>query len=264
MTVSAVAIDVLSRIDPLLSGVAADQRQLEVASAEERLSAVLDEIADIILPRKLELEISGARCSLIVSNARVLSADEGGVPAADNESRDARLARIAGRLLDFCQAKGPLRATQLRLPEPVADDVVGCHHVDLRQFLDQHCDRHNDAEPDQTDVPFEDTLQQASIVSARFAPDGSVSDTEGDADYLPDGIELAGLYSDFGLLCDQGGPRGLTYPVLVMLQDTKNKAACVIAVYATETGTSVHVIEAGNASGLARAWAAERAREQSE
>ena len=130
-----VAVDVLSRVEPRISTDATISRSLKAEGPETRLSVILSEIADTILPRILCFETAQTSCNLIVSNARVLALAEADWKEEPRERRDAKLSRIADALHVFSLSTGQLSVTPKWYSLAPADDRVGLPCSELRDHF---------------------------------------------------------------------------------------------------------------------------------
>lgn len=261
MTLDPVAVEVLSRIGPRLVGGGAVARTLEADASNGRLSAILDEIADTILPRTLRFDCAEATCALVVSNARVLEVNAAKANDEACDTRDTKLALVARTLHEFTRSPGPLSVTPQRYGLEPTGDMVG---ITCRELGD-HCKKRgwlaDKSEPPQPALPFDEALLQASIASAELSSDGSVTATSGDIDYLPDEDELRALWADVAPLLGRSGPKQHN-PLWLVVENAKNASASAVVVHAGPEWRRVCVIGAGQVPSLARLWASERTGER--
>lgn len=244
MTLDPVAVDLLSQIGPRLEHPPKDGRLLDASDPADRLRAMLDEVTATILPRTLRFALPDHSCNLTVSNARVL-----GMPDP---------VEVAQKMRSLAETSGPLRVTS----EPLGDVPVGEGSGCTRQELQTHCEMQGwlpgeGASPSPI-APFEDTLAETAIATANISWDGTLGETSGDMDYLPDSKEKSALLMDFDAIHRRGNPSEISDPALMLIQNTKSTTASTLALFATDEALRICVIPPSGIWPLARAWAAEQ------
>lgn len=244
MTLDPVAVDLLSQIGPRLAHTPKDGRLLDATEPADRLWAMLDEVTATILPRVLRFALPDQSCNLTVSNARVL-----GMPNP---------AEVAQKMRTLAETSGPLRVTSEPLGDAPAGEGSGC----TRHELQTHCEMQGwlpgeGASPSPI-APFEDTLAETSIATANMSWDGTLGETSGDMDYLPDPKEMSALLTDFDTIHRQDNLSDISDPALLLIQNTKSTTASTLALFPTEKALRICVIPPSGIWPLARAWAAEQ------
>ncbi len=249
MTLDPVAVDLLSQIGPRLEQPQKDGRILDATDPGDRLRAMLDEVAGTILPRTLRFTLPDQSCDLTVSNARLL-----GIPDPD---------AVAQKLRTLSETSGPLRVTSEPLGDIPAVEGAGCTRLELQTHCEMQGWLPGDGVSPLPEASFEETLAETSIATAHMSWDGTLGETSGDMDYLPDPKEMSALLTDFDAFHRQRDASDMSDPALLIVQNTKSTTASALALFATGDALRICVIPPSGIWPLARAWAAEQGAGQS-
>lgn len=252
MSIDQGVMDILARIEPRTQARARDEagRKLEAETGAERLAAILDEVADTILPRVLQFRIGDTLCDVTVNSARVVNAGGRDAVNSEEEGREARLQRVAAVLRAFAMVDGPLQVSARPADDSLTADEVGHIERELRNY----CDGQGwlAEAPSRIESP-----DLAVLANAVLLDDGGIEYQDGDAALLPtvDGLKV--------LRSDLDGWRGASEPDLgdaywIVMNDADDPAASAIGVCVEDGRTDVQVIAPGGLWALAAEWVARR------
>ena len=260
MAVDQQVFDILARVGPRTTQRVTPWRDLDAATAPERLAAMLDEIADTILPRCLTFEIGTRHCDIAVSSSRVLKIDAPEAGDQAGEGREARLKAVAAKLAAFAAQDGALRVLVCPLGDPLAADDVGQGARELRAYsIDQGW--FEDGSNVDADIAAQDAtgVQRASVLaSAELTEDGQVAEVAGPAALLPGEDALQLLRQDMETWRETDAAM-LAEASWIVMRDLANSGAPAVAVKAGAGATVVQVIAPDGVSTLAASCAAKPA-----
>ena len=245
MTSGITARQILSQLEQRIADISGDQRMIRAASAVDKLSAVLREISDTILPRVLVFENGDAILRLTVANGRILQSDDAGLDAAPCDVLGQSFRR-------FAEAEGPLSVRPIICSTEAAPDDAGCPSDDLQAYCLKMgwLGKHEADDAPQGDAPFEDMLRSlsaAEVILSGAAFDAQVS---GDASLLPDVQALLALKQDIDRVQpDEAGGEALWF--VLPAADPQTHAT---SLFVHPDKTLCHAVAAADLPALAAAW----------
>lgn len=159
-------------------------------STAGKLTALLFEVGAAILPRRIEVRIGTAQCTITANSGRIVSTDLGQDQVVAEGSREDRLARVADAMFQFTRAEGQMELWACPVSDIPAEDEIGLTKGALREYCDQAGYLSGKTGPDADDgLSFFDALGEAADMRAMLSSDG-LTVTAGDPSLLMAEAEL--------------------------------------------------------------------------